>query len=84
MGFQVCFKMTKEKWEELPGLNSSQEEADTRILLHALHAAESGCKAVVISAVDTDILVLFLAVSRLLSLINQELDQTCFVGWAAE
>ncbi|KAG0730599.1 hypothetical protein GWK47_027900 [Chionoecetes opilio] len=45
---QLCFKITKEQWEEAPELKSSQEEADTRLLLHALHAAESGCKSVII------------------------------------
>ncbi|KAG0718960.1 hypothetical protein GWK47_051476 [Chionoecetes opilio] len=43
---QLCFKITKEQWEEAPELKSSQEEADTRLLLHALHAAESGYKSV--------------------------------------
>ena len=41
-------------------LKSSQEEADTRMLLHALHAAESGFKAVIITADNTDVLVLSL------------------------
>jgi len=43
-------------------LRSSQEEADTRLLLHALHAAESGYKSAVVTATaeDTDVLVLCL------------------------
>ena len=45
------------------GLQSNQEEADTRILLHAAHAAEEGDSAVVITADDTDVLVLCLAFS---------------------
>jgi len=40
-------------------LRSSQEQADTRLLLHALHTAESGYKSVV-TAEDTDVLVLCL------------------------
>ena len=45
------------------GLQSNQEEADTRIILHAAHAAENGYSAVVITADDTDVLVLCLAFS---------------------
>ena len=40
-------------------MRSSQEQADTRLLLHALHTAESGYKSVV-TAEDTDVLVLCL------------------------
>lgn len=53
-----CFRIDKDHWEEFSDLKSSQEEADTRMLLHALHAAESGYKAVIITAEDTDVLVL--------------------------
>ena len=41
-------------------LKSSQEEADTRILLLALHAAESGYQSIIITAEDTDVMVLSL------------------------
>jgi len=62
---QFCFKITQEQWDEAKELESSQEEADTRLLLHALHAAESGkYKAIVITAEDTDVLVLCLGVSN--------------------
>ena len=40
------------------------EEADTRILLHALHAGKSGYKAAVIIAEDTDVLILCLGFSK--------------------
>ena len=36
---EVCYKMTKDDWVEVTELRSTQEEADTRVLLHALHAA---------------------------------------------
>ena len=36
---EVCFKVNKNQWEEVTQLKSSQEEADTCMLLHALHAA---------------------------------------------
>ena len=42
-------------------LRSTQEEADTRLLLHASHAARNGYRAVVISSEDTDVFVLCLA-----------------------
>ena len=42
-------------------LRSTQEEADTRLLLHVSHAARNGYKAVVISSEDTDVFVLCLA-----------------------
>ena len=41
-------------------LNSTQEEADTRLILHAAHAARSGYKAVVVASEDTDIFLLCL------------------------
>ena len=44
-------------------LQSTQEEADTRFLLHALHAARTGPKAVIgiVIAEDTDGMLLYLA-----------------------
>lgn len=58
-----CLHITKDKWEEVACLQSNQEEADTRIILHAAHAAEEGYKAVAVVADDTDVLVLCLAFS---------------------
>ena len=55
-----CFKITKGNWEEIDELNTTQQEADTRILLHEAHVAKAGYKAVIITAEDTDILVLAL------------------------
>ena len=34
-----CFKLTAERSEEVNEVTTIQEEADTRILLHAKHAA---------------------------------------------
>lgn len=36
----------------------NHEEADTRIVIHVLHALQSGCKSVLIRTVDTDIVVI--------------------------
>ena len=61
---QECFKISKDQWEDIVELKSSQEEADTRMLLHALHAGKSGYKAVVINAEDTEVLILCLGFSK--------------------
>ena len=61
---QECFKISKDQWEDIVDLKSSQEEADTRIVLHALHAGKSGYKATVILAKDTDVLILCLGFSK--------------------
>ena len=36
---EKCFKLTSTRCDELQALKLSQEEADTRLLLHAQHAA---------------------------------------------
>jgi len=61
-----CVKITKEavmKVHEL-ACTRTREEADTRVILHASHAACSGFKSVVIVAGDTDILVLCIAFKK--------------------
>ena len=56
------FKEVRRSWssvrEDLQGLSSSQEEADTRIVLHARDATLSGVNVI---CRDTDVLVLLLA-----------------------
>ena len=49
-------KMTTDEWVEVAELQSRQEEAGTRLLLHALHAAGTGSKAVIVTAEDTDVM----------------------------
>ncbi len=39
--------------EEIPELNSNHEEADTKLLLHAKHASETGEASIVIKSFDT-------------------------------
>lgn len=58
---QYCFKVTEDKWEEVPDLESTQEEADSRLFLHTQHAARDGYKAVIISSEDTDVFIISLA-----------------------
>ena len=43
---------------DVPCLECTQEEADTRLLLLALQAAKNGCAAVVIRSPDTDVAIL--------------------------
>ena len=47
--------------KEIPQLASSHEEADTRLLFHAAHAAECHYKAIIMVAEDTDVFPLCLA-----------------------
>ena len=56
----LCFEISSGGFRIREDLKSSQEEADTRMLLHASHAANAGY-AVVISSEDTDFLVISLA-----------------------
>ena len=37
-----CWMITSERNDQVPELSSSQEETDTRLLLHASHAAKEG------------------------------------------
>ena len=60
---ETCLHITNDQWTEDAELQSNQEEADTRILLHAVHATEEGYRAVVVTADDTDVMVLCLAFS---------------------
>jgi hypothetical protein len=58
---EKCFKITYDSNQEILDLSSTHEEADGRLLLHANHAAKEGCKAILISSGDTDVLILCLA-----------------------
>ena len=56
-----CCEITSEATKTTEELNSTHEEADTRLILHAAHAARSGYKAVVVVSKDTDVFLLCLA-----------------------
>jgi len=45
-------------------LESSQEEADTRLILHAKHAADTGYQTVIVISEDTDVFVLLLSFAK--------------------
>lgn len=46
--------------EQLPYLKSNQEEADTKIILHALDATTNGATQIKIHSPDTDVFILAL------------------------
>lgn len=54
-----CFRVTKDTWSEVESLYSTQEEADTRMLLHAKHAEEEST-AIIIASQDTDMFIMSL------------------------
>jgi len=56
-----CYEITSQAANIVEELNSTQEEADTRLILHAAHAARSGYKTVVVASEDTDVFLLCLA-----------------------
>ena len=60
---ETSLHINNDQWAEVAGLQSNQEEADTRIILHAAHAAEEGYRAVVVTPDDTDVMVLCLVFS---------------------
>ena len=58
---EMCHCINSEGCKAIPELESTQEEADTRILLHSAHAAMCGFEAVVIVSDDTDVFLLLIA-----------------------
>ena len=56
-----CYEFTSQAANIVEELNSTQEEADTRLILHAAHAAKSGYKAVAVASKDTDVFLFCLA-----------------------
>lgn len=58
---EKCYRFSAVRRQDVAELQSFQEEADGRLLLHASHAAQDGFEAVMISSNDTDVMVLNLA-----------------------
>jgi hypothetical protein len=58
-----CIKLTRNDAKEADELVTSQEEADTRMLLHAKHASQV-YERIVIVCEDTDVLILCLALQK--------------------
>ena len=55
-----AIKVTKDEHMAVCELKCNQEEADTRMALHASVAANQGAKRIVVKSPDTDVLVLLL------------------------
>ena len=62
------------KQGNVPELQATHEEADTRIILHACHAISSGYKRVVVKGRDTDVILMMIYHLRYLAVLL-----TC--GW---
>ena len=66
-----CYKLTSEDGTVIKELQqdlvSPQEEADTRMFLHAAHASQQGYETIVIKSPDTDVGVLTVYYSRRIS-----------------
>ena len=56
-----CYRITSHGSVEVPALQCHQEEADGRLLFHAIHADREGYQAAVICSEDTDIFIMSLA-----------------------
>ena len=53
-----CYEITSQAANIVDELSSTQEEADTRLIVHVSHAARSGYKAVVVASEVTDLFLL--------------------------
>ena len=58
----LCLKLIHDSWQEVDELKSSQEEADTRLFLHAKNAADSYPALICVSE-DTDVFIICLTLS---------------------
>jgi len=56
-----CYKFTMEEHQKVLQLQSTHEETDDRLFLHAAHAAHTGYPAVVISSEYTNVFIMALA-----------------------
>jgi hypothetical protein len=52
---------------QVPELESTQEEADTRMMLHAIHGTNQLIHNIVIHTPDTDVVIIAMAVSETVS-----------------
>ena len=56
-----CWCLTKSNSELIDNFNSNQEEADTKMLLHARHASFEGWRKFIIHTPDTDVFIIALS-----------------------
>lgn len=62
---EKCHMISAESAYVIEDLKSTQEEADTRIVLHMAHAAKSGFYTLIVVSEDTDVFILCLAFNHL-------------------
>ena len=53
-------KVTSNSRHDVQALCSNQEEADTRLILHAKYAADRGAETIIVVSPDTDVFVLLI------------------------
>ena len=61
-----CLKLTQEDYELVEELESSQEEAETRLFLHSKHTAKLYPTVVIISD-DTDVFIICLGLHKFIN-----------------
>ena len=64
---EKCFQLSKEGVFEVPELESTPEEADTRMMLHVIHATNQLVHKRVIHTPDTDVVLIALSFSETVS-----------------
>jgi len=72
-----CWKITSERNNQVSELSSSQEEADSWLLLHPPNAAKEGYEVVVVNSEDSDVFILLLGFSNSNNTINTKLYMRC-------
>ena len=55
---EMCWKINRVTASLVEELQSSQVEADTRMILHAKHASDEGYETIIVVSEDTDLFVL--------------------------
>ena len=59
-----CFCLRANGWTEEEALATQQEEADTRLFLHANHASQDGHDNILLVSDDTDVFIIALAMAE--------------------
>ena len=72
-----CVKITSESVEVCKELESTHEEADTQLLLHAQHASDCGFANVTIKSPDTNVAIIMCALSSSIPATLLFLTDTC-------
>lgn len=60
----ICHKLSSQGCSYVSELESNQEEADTRLLLHTAHVSRSGFQTAIVVADDTDVLMMLIAFQK--------------------